>query len=324
MKKVILAIVIIVVVIIAGAASYVNFALPDVGAAPELKIDITPERIQHGKYLANHVTVCMDCHSTRDWSQFSAPIQSGTLGKGGELFNEKMGFPGTIYSKNITPSNLKSWTDGEIFRVITTGVDKNGDALFPVMPYPYYGRMDKEDIYDIIAYVRSLAPIEHKNPIHALNFPVNFIVNTIPAKAKMTNRPPVTDTLQYGAYMINAAGCMECHTPVKNGQVIPEKAFIGGREFEMPNGVIRSANLTPDNETGLGNWTAEVFLARFKAYSNQDSLPPMAENTINTIMPWVMYAGMDSTDLVAIFKYLQTLKPVHNAVMHFEKKEGMK
>src|SRR3569623_1017003 len=105
MKKILLSILVLVILIVVVAASYVKFALPKVDAAPVLHITSTPERVAHGAYLANHVTLCMDCHSTRDWSKFSWPIVAGTDGKGGELFNEKMGFPGTFYSKNITPAN---------------------------------------------------------------------------------------------------------------------------------------------------------------------------------------------------------------------------
>lgn len=62
---------------------YMKFFLPEVGAAPYLEIQATSERVERGKYLANNVAVCMDCHSTRDWSLFSGPLQHGTLGKRG-------------------------------------------------------------------------------------------------------------------------------------------------------------------------------------------------------------------------------------------------
>jgi len=52
------------------------------------------------------------------------------------------------------------------------------------MPYPNYGRMDKEDIYSMIAYIRSLAPIENEVPESKPDFPMNFIINTIPVKAR--------------------------------------------------------------------------------------------------------------------------------------------
>ena len=317
MKKVLITILIIVIVAIAALLSYVKFALPNVGDAPDLHVDITPQRVQHGEYLANHVSLCMDCHSTRDWSKYSGPMTPGTNGKGGELFNEKLGFPGTFYSKNITPANIKDWTDGEIFRTITTGEDKFGNALFPVMPYHYYGKMDKEDIYDIIAYIRSLPPIENKVPDRSIDFPMNFIVNTIPEKASFVVKPPKSDTIKYGAYLVNAAACMECHTPVKKGQVIPELAFSGGRDFHLANGVVNSANITPDKATGIGGWTAEQFVARFKAYENPANLPTMTATDVNTIMPWTMLGGMDTSDLISIYAYLQTLKPINHEVVHF-------
>ncbi|MEO9021381.1 MAG: cytochrome C [Ginsengibacter sp.] len=320
MKKVLFTILIVIVVAIATMASYVKFALPNVGTSPDLHVVATPERVQHGEYLANHVSLCMDCHSTRDWSKFSGPMEPGTNGKGGEFFDEKMGLPGKFYSKNITPANLKDWTDGEIFRTVTTGVDKFGNALFPIMPYHYYGKMDKEDIYDIIAYIRSLPPIENKTPDHIIDFPMNFIVNTIPQKASFVQKPPKSDTIKYGAYLVNAAACMECHTPVKKGQVIPELAFSGGRDFEMPNGTVNSANITPDKATGIGGWTAEEFVAKFKSYSDLSKVPATTPDEVNTVMPWTMLAGIDTSDLRSIFAYLQTIKPVKHEVIHFVQK----
>ncbi len=317
MKKILVILLIIVIVIIAGAASYVKFALPNVGAAPKLNITVTPERIQHGEYLANHVSLCMDCHSTRDWNKFSGPMIKGTNGKGGELFDEKVGFPGKFYAKNITPANIKNWTDGEIFRTITTGVDKFGNALFPVMPYHYYAKMDKEDIYDIIAYIRSLPPLENKTPGRSIDFPMNFIVNTIPTKASFVVKPPKSDSVNYGAYLVNAAACMECHTKVKKGQVIPELAFSGGRDFQMPHGVVNSANITPDKGSGIGSWSVEQFVARFKAYTDPANERAMTSSDVNTIMPWTMLGGMDTSDLRSIFAYLKTIKPIKNEVVHF-------
>lgn len=324
MRKVILTVLAIIVLLIVGFASYIYFALPNVGKAPDLKISYTPEMVKHGEYLARHVSLCMDCHGVRDWSRFAGPPVAGTLGRGGENFNEQMGFPGNFYSKNITPAGLKDWTDGEIFRAIATGVNKKGEAMFPVMPYAYYGKMDREDIYDIIAYLRSLKPIEYTPPAGRLSFPMNFIINTIPQKASLVTKPSPSDTLAYGAYMINAAGCMECHTPEKNHNIIPGKAFIGGREYNTPNGILRSANLTPDNETGIGKWTSLQFVQRFKVCEHLDSSAPIPKDQVNTIMPWQMYAGMDTSDLKAIYSYLRSLKPVKNKLVHFEEKLNKK
>lgn len=322
MKKLLLALGIVclaVLVAIGGILTYVSTALPDVGEAPDIKLEYTPERIKRGKYLANAVNACMDCHSTRDWSRFSGPVQPGTTGKGGERFDHNMGFPGVYYSKNITPAGISRYTDGELYRVITSGVTREGRAMFPVMPFLYYGRMDEEDIYSLIAYLRSLAPIENPVVDSESDFPMNFILNTIPARPAHIKRPNPTDAIAYGGYLTNAAGCIECHTPVERGQIIPEQAFGGGREFNFPDGsVVRSANITPDDETGIGKWTQEAFVARFKLYADSSyAAPAVQPGDFNTIMPWTMYCNMTREDLSAIYTYLRTVKSVQNKVVKF-------
>lgn len=317
--RILVVIVVLIVVAVAGIILYVRNALPDVGDAPDLKVELTRERIERGRYLANSVTVCMDCHSTRDWSRFSGPITPGTEGRGGERFDHTMGFPGTYYSKNITPYGISRYTDGELYRVITSGVTKEGRAIFPVMPYPYYGKMDDEDVYSIIAYIRTLKPIESKVPDSESDFPMNVILNTIPSKGTPEKKSDTTDQLAYGRYVINQAACKECHTQVEKGQIIEELAFSGGREFHFSDGsIVRSANITPDDKTGLGKWTREMFIQRFKMYADSSMVVPVsAPGSFNTIMPWTMYGHMTDQDLGAIFTYLQSLKPVSNAVVKF-------
>lgn len=308
-----------VVVLIGALLIYVKTALPDVGAPEDLTIERTPERIERGRYLANSVTVCMDCHSTRDWSKFSGPLMEGTFGKGGDRFDQSVGMPGVFFAKNITPEGIERYTDGELFRVITTGVNKEGQAMFPLMPYVYYGKMDKEDIYSIIAYVRTLEPLTNVVPDSEPDFPMNFIINTIPQPAQPQPRPDPSDQLAYGGYMVNASGCIECHTDVDKGQIIPEVSFAGGRSFGFPDGsVVRSSNITPDKETGIGSWTREQFVARFKAYADSAYVVPSVKpGEFNSIMPWTMYAHMTEEDLSAIFTYLQTVKPIANTVAKF-------
>ncbi|MBC7915553.1 MAG: cytochrome C [Pyrinomonadaceae bacterium] len=321
-SKIIIYLLLVLVILIGALLSYVKFALPNIGDAPELKVEATPQRIERGKYLANHVTVCMDCHSSRDWSKFSGPIDLKTTGGGGEKFDEAAGLPGTIYSSNITPHNLKNWTDGELFRAITTGVKKDGSAIFPIMPYLSYGKMDKEDIYSIIAFIRTLPEQETSSPERVLDFPLNFIVNTIPSKASLKPIPSPAKTLEYGAYMVNASACFDCHTNIKDGKPLEGMDFAGGREFKLPGGSVYTANITPDKETGIGSWTQEQFLARFKAFADSSHIPEIGENEFQTVMPWTMYAGMKVSDLEAIYTYLKTVKPVKNQVIKFVPRKG--
>lgn len=308
-----------IVIAVLSAASYMKFYLPNVGTPSEIKIALTPERIERGRYLANNVAVCMDCHSSRDWSQFAAPLV-GNFGGGGEKFGKEMGFPGTIYSPNITPYNLGKWTDGEILRAITSGVDKDDNALFPVMPYHHYGQMDKEDVYSIIAYIRTLAPVKKDITERELDFPVSLLVNTMPKEAQLQTKPLESDKVKYGNYLVNVAGCVDCHSKTDKGAIIKGTEFGGGMEFRQPAGIVRSPNITPHKETGIGYWTKEQFIQRFKQYSDSTHKPKnLTPQDLNSPMPWYMYTNMKEKDLEAIYSYLQSLYPINNQVTRYEK-----
>jgi len=328
MKKVLKVIGIVVGVIVLGIGGFLTYlktAYPKIAPPQAMKIDATPELIARGFYLANHVCLCVDCHSKRDWTKYCAPLVSGTIGQGGELFDQKFGFPGSFYSRNITPYHLASWTDGELYRTITTGVSKDGKALFPLMPYLNYGKLDKNDVRAIIAYIRTLPSVQNDVPDSKPDFPMNFIINTIPTEADPQQMPPKSDRVAYGKYMINAANCRECHTKQDKGKEVGEP-FAGGFEFPMPDGSLaRSANITPDMETGIGQWTEDMFVKKFKMFSDSNyHSPTLKPGQANTIMPWDMYAGMDTTDIGAIFAYLRTVKPVKNQVVHFSASVAIK
>lgn len=315
-KKILLWILVIIVVFIVCVLLYVKIALPNVGTAPDIKVDPTPERLARGEYLANHVTVCIDCHSKRDWTRFSGPPVEGTFGMGGDVFDQKYGFPGKYYAKNITPSGISQYTDGELFRAITTGVNKKGKAIFPVMPYIYYGQMDEEDIYSIIAYIRTLKPVKNDVPESSSDFPMNFIINTIPKKAHLSKRPEKSDIVNYGKYLVTSAGCIECHTRVNKGKFIPGTEFGGGREFLMPDGsIVRSSNITPDQATGIGAWNKETFLYYFQSQSDSLTLNTILQpGDFNSIMPWTMFGKMTDEDLMSVAEYLKTIEPINNKV----------
>ena len=317
--KVLIWVIAIVVVVVGATLGYLKFALPNVSAAPVLKVELTPERIARGEYLANHVSVCIDCHSTRDWSRFSGPPTPGTFGKGGDIFDQKFGFPGVYYAKNITPEGISRYTDGELFRTITTGVSKEGKALFPVMPFHYYGQMDEEDIKSIIAYIRTLKPIASNVPKSKSDFPMNFIINTLPHEPKFTKLPPKTDVVNYGRYLTNAAACLDCHTKFEKGSLVAGTEYGGGREFPFPDGsIVRSANISSDEETGIGGWDDETFVSLFKAHSDSATLnTQLNPGDFNTIMPWTMFGKMTDEDLKAIFAYLKTVPPIQNEVVKF-------
>jgi mono/diheme cytochrome c family protein len=306
-----------VVIVIASGLTYVSYALPNIGPPSEMEVEITPERVERGEYLAWNVVLCIDCHSKRDFSIFSGPPIQETIAAGGEIFNREMGFPGVFLSRNITPYGIGDWTDGELFRLITTGVKRDGEPIFPVMPYHNYGQLDPEDIKAIIAYVRSLEPVEADHAASQVDFPFNFILRTIPKEANMQQRPDKSDKVAYGKYMFTAAACAECHTKFEKGDFIGPLCG-GGRSFQFPDGsILSSANIT-FHETGIKSWTKETFIEKFKMYEDSSYVPQKVNpGEFQTIMPWMMYAGMTEEDLGAIYDYLETLPPADNPVEKF-------
>lgn len=302
-----------------GFFAWFGLVLPTDMPVPEVQAVSSPETLARGEYLARHVAVCMDCHSTRDWSRFSGPIVPGTLGKGGERFDEKIGLPGVIISKNITPAALGNWSDGEILRAMAGGISKDGHALFPIMPYDGYRFMDESDALAIIAYVRSIPALENQVPRHQLNFPLNLIVNAIP-KPPAFRQIDRKDTVEYGRYLATLGGCVWCHTPVNaQSRSIPEMALAGGQAFPMQGGTVRSANISPDPDTGIGRWSRTDFIARFRAYqgATADNLPLGADG-FNTQMSWTQFAGMTDADLGAIYDFLMQSKPISNRIAVWE------
>ena len=315
--KIVVGLVVLLVLVAACGYAYLMFAFPDVPPPTAFKIEPTPERLARGKYLNDHVVGCTTCHTKRDWSRFSGPIMADQLGAGGEPFN--LAAAGMAYSKNITPAAIGSWTDGELLRAVTQGVSKDGSPLFPLMPYPHYGAMDEEDVHAVLAYIRSLKAIENTPPDSKFNFPLNLIVRTIPKANTFGKRPSPEDKVAYGKYMTRSALCSDCHTPIdERGTPLPGMDFAGGQEFYETGYRVRSANITPDANTGIGSWTEQQFIDKFKGFENPTNAAlTEPEKPQNTVMPITAYAGMTREDLSAIYAYLRTLKPVTNRVEKF-------
>lgn len=305
---------------------YLLLAYPRVDAAPAVRAEATPERLARGKYLADHVAVCTDCHSQRDWTKYAGPVKPDTYAAGGEVWDETVGFPGRLVSKNLTPAALGSWSDGEVLRAITEGVSKDGTPLFSLMPYALYGKhLSREDALAIVAYLRTLTPRTTEIAPRRLDFPLPLVVRTLPARATLpAAAPPATDVVAYGAYLTNVAACTECHTPVDSRHTaLPGMQLAGGQEFPLPNGLVaRSANLTSDRGTGIGAWTEDEFVAKFAAYRDGSPLVPVKAGDFNTPMPWQSYAGMTDADLKAIFAYLKTVPAVAHRVEKVGRRDG--
>lgn len=316
MKKLlkVFGILLILVVVFAGAGLlYIRLTFPKMRPAQDLTIEITPARLERGKYLSNNFAGCIECHSERDWTKFGGPLVPGSEGKGGQDMGEGAGF---VPASNITQdkeTGIGGWTDGEIFRAITEGISKDGEFLAPMMPFTEFAKMDKEDIYSVIAYIKTLRAVNHKVPEKKLNFPVNFIFRTIPAEANNFGKlPDKTDKVKLGEYY--GVACKFCHSPGEKGEFIPGKLYSGGVEYKMPDGrIIRSANITPDKQTGIGNYTREQFIQLFKKHQNPAE-QDMSTKAFNSPMMWTQWATATDEDLGAIYDYLMTQPAVNNYV----------
>ena len=307
--KVLLSLVALLLVVAAIAVAVLFLRFPAVDAAPELRVAGTPEQVERGRYLANHVTVCVDCHSPRDWSRFSGPPVAGSLGHGGEGLTRAQGFPGEVAPPNITPAALAEWSDGEVVRAVTSGVSRDGRPLFPFMPYGVYSELSQPDAEALVAYLRTLPAAESQVRPRELDFPLNLIVRTMPKQAQLRPQTPPPGGVEYGQYLTTVAGCRFCHSPQGDEG---EMAFAGGHSFPMAAGTVVSPNITPDELTGIGGWTREAFRDRFRAFAG--GAPAVGPQDHNTVMPWTMYAGMTDEDLDAIYDYLRTVEPKANRV----------
>ena len=189
-----------------------------------------------------------------------------------------------------------------------------------MMPYMNYNHFTQEDAYSIVVYIRSLHPQKKEIPETKLNFPLNLLVKTMPLKNYTPAKEvDMSDSVEYGKYLVTIASCSNCHTQSEKGEPKPGMYLAGGEQFNFPAGVISSANITPDKETGIGNWTKADFLNRFRFYNNEEAhnVPVDLQKDFNTPMPWLMYSGMTDEDLGAIYNYLRTVKPVNNRVNRF-------
>lgn len=251
----------------------------------------TPERIERGRYLAHHVTSCVDCHSERNWTYFAGPVVPGTEGQGAKLDYLRL----DKHSPNITPAGIGDWTDAELMRAITEGVDRKGQAMHDFLPRGGFARLSQEDVESLVAYLRTLKPVEKQGPRP----------KTVAGKAprrpvQLQPAPARTDTVAYGRYLVTIANCQFCHN----------ENLTGGKEFQIPGRPpVASLNVTPFQGTAT-SLTRPLFIGRFKAYASDGARRLRApQDKPSTVMPWTDLARMTEQDLSAIYDYLRTLQP---------------
>jgi mono/diheme cytochrome c family protein len=318
-KKILLILLLVIILVAGGALSYLYLHQPAQVAASTLQVPMTPERIARGKFIFDNLADCAGCHSERDFTKVGAPLVPGGEGRGNVMSDLMHSLPGTVVAPNLTPdpeTGIGKWTDGEKIRAIRDGVDNTGRALFPMMPYPGYQKMSDEDVQSVVAYLNSLAPIRNPLPVTKLNFPVGLFIKFVPEPTPSVAPPDHSDKAKYGEYLVSLGGCNDCHTPIEKGQPVLTKKLAGGRVFATTMGTVVSGNITPDIETGIGKWSDQYFQKKIYDYKEYaaNGPPPLAGPQAFTLMPWLGLSQLPPEDLSAIYAFLRTVKPVHNAV----------
>jgi mono/diheme cytochrome c family protein len=286
-------------------------------------IERTPERLQRGGYLVNQVMSCGGCHTTRTGGNILLePEQTEAFLGGGNIYADKMG---TLWIPNLTPdpeTGLGRWKDDEIMRALRDGVSADGHFMIPMMPFPSYQHLSDDDARAVVAYLRSIPP--YKQPKARQENKLGFMPNVLFTKIGVQmHKPPVanvatparTDKVGYGQYLARLGSCTECHSMTDKGpRTEDDPLFMAGADvpFEDPGlGTTYARNLTPDADTGLGNYDAAAIKQAIHTGRRLDGklmAPPMS-----VLIPHV--SGLTDDDLDALVTYLKSLRPVKRKVI---------
>lgn len=307
----------------AAVAAWLFLYLPRTAKPPDLEVVATPERIERGRYLAINVLQCVDCHSVRDWTLYGGPPMP-PIGAGRPCLDRvtptagvnvgQETFPGLLCIRNITPdagTGIGQWTDGEIVRAVREGVGRDGRGLFPIMPYFIYRDLADDDVQAVVAFLRTLpAARSAQPPGREIDFPLNLLVRLWPRPLEGPVVAPdrVRDPLAYGEYLGRIARCEFCHSPREPNSLdaFEGRRYAGGMPFFLgPERVMYPMNLTP-HASGLGSWSRETFIARFRAHAVPQKVTPRE----NTLMNWNAFSGMTDEDLGLLYDFFMTLPPV--------------
>ncbi len=272
---------------LAGAVAGVGLATVAVAETPA----------ERGEYLVRGPMSCGNCHTPQGPN---GPDMALELAGGGPVVDDATM---TAYPPNITPAGeVAEWSDAELARAIREGIRPDGSLIGPPMPFSLYKRLSDTDLAAIVAFLRTLKPIEHTVPESVYHFPLPPAYGPPVEHVADVPRGP---TAEYGAYLAGPiAHCLECHTPMgPQGPMYDGHLGQGGFRFTGPWGVSTSANLT-SSEDGLKKFSdAEIARMVTEGVRPDGSrmLPPM---------PYAWLARMTPDDLEAVILYLRTLPPL--------------
>jgi mono/diheme cytochrome c family protein len=227
---------------------------------------------------------------------------------------------GTVYSTNITQdkeTGLGGWTDQQIHDAMVKGISRDGTRILPVMPFEAYSGMAQEDLKALITYLRTLKPVKKATPPPKTWAPFIRGVAT-PAYLRVFGRfssaPPLAPKsgIERGRYLVDHVSlCVDCHTP-RNSIGVPKRALYlagaGAKSGFLGEDV---PNITPDKETGIGDWKREDIVEVLLTGTKPDL------DNIQGLMAEVVehgYKNMTKEDALAIADYLKSVPPIKNKI----------
>lgn len=276
---------------------------------PQLAATNDSALIVRGKHLVFGPAHCATCHTP---PEMEARVRKGETVAltGGYTFQIPLG---KLYSTNLTPdaSGIKNIPDSVIARALRYGISSKGKALFDFMPFH---NTSDSDIVAILSYLRHQPAQKQEVPRNNLNllgkFVNAFFLKPVGPEGDVPHAVKPDTTVQYGKYLAYyVTNCRGCHTnrDLMTGAYTGEE-FAGG--FPMENitdsgtYILTTPNLTPDATGKLKGWTEADFIKRFRAGR---AIP-------QSHMPWESFGRMTDDELKAIYRFLQTVKPVKNVI----------
>jgi mono/diheme cytochrome c family protein len=283
--------------LLAGAAALFVASIVGYGGASAGEVDAQDfPTVAKGRYLS----ILSDCASCHTVPQKNRPFA------GGRPIETPFG---SIVAPNITPdmeTGIGSWTDDQFDNAVRTGIGRNGERLYPAMPFNAYTKMSREDVLAIRAYLNTVTAVY--NPVVANTLPFPFNVRTSMRvwdslyfkEGEYVADPNKSAEWNRGAFLVDGpAHCGACHTP---------KSFLGGDKAAQylqgsPLQGWSAPNITNDARTGLGGWSVEEVATYLKTGHNRSTAAtgPMAEAVdLST-------SKMTDDDVKAIATYLKSL-----------------
>jgi mono/diheme cytochrome c family protein len=309
--KVALAIVVVLVLVVAGTLVYIDRSgIPHYPPGKvDLKVEITPERIERGRGTVQ--LLCAACHLDNDTASLA----------GKPMLDLPAQF-GAAHSANITQdleTGIGAWTDGELAYLLRTGVTRDGRYTPPWMVK--LPNMADEDLLSVIAFLRSddplVRPIKAKRPASKPSLFTKALCRVafkpLPYPTAPIVAPDPADTVAHGRYLVQArAMCFPCHSAdfAKIDDFVPERSagYLGGGNAmpDMNGRIVKTANITPDPETGIGKWSEDEFV-RLLRFGVRPDLSVI-------LYPMVPFPELSDGDARAIYAYLRTVPAIKNAV----------